>query len=149
MTQDLSSLRLKIAEQYDEARRSLDLEVESLIAHILSIKPNQSTIDELNKRRDSQLEFLKQEERDELNRANQSNNNEHEAMQWCYFPIRKNTKVFLIQSEFILSPEQIEAYRQFIHEVYTPLQILEIFGVKFPESTSSMVKNRSYKNDSI
>lgn len=130
-----SLLRLRIAEYYEEVRRALDLDVETLI---LKRQDKQSLIDELNQRRDSQIEFLKQEEDDALKRANQVSitcNDEQEVIKWCYFTIHVGpNKICLIRSDVLLSPEQIATYRQFLTKAtgfsQVP-QLLETFDVKF------------------
>lgn len=137
-----SVLRLRIVEYYEEVRRALDSDVETLI---LERQDNQDVIDDLNQRRDSQIKFLKQEEDDALNRANQASSstcNEQEIIKWCYFtiPVRIN-KICLIRCDVSLSPEQIATYRQFLitsvkggESLKRPTQVpklLEVFHVKF------------------
>lgn len=141
MTLQLSLLRLRIAEYYEEVRRAVDLDVETLI---VAKQDNQMLIDQLNWRRDSQIEFLKQEEDEALKRVEQasrngSNPNELEIIKWCYFTINVANKICLIRTDVRLSPKQILMYRQFLTYTQTRGEypesemnkLLETFGVTF------------------
>lgn len=115
-TNQVTALRIMIADHYETTRRDLDIQVESEILKAYESN-DQQKIDQLNQRRDVQIKLLKQDEDDafaSLNYISNSNKELVDIIKWRYFVISVDEKIYLVQTDFFLTPEQISTYKQFL-----------------------------------